>query len=294
MSLQDLSSSKPVVQLGIFMGQYMPRPVGIGLARVIANTVAHYKPQIYWTVHANLSQILSPKIDARILHRTTRNVFCHAVQTYYDFFRVLGQPKTVLAKAVRVPEDVITEIRPDKTRSKGVLLLGTHMSNFDLLILALGARGLPMQMLSLANPKAGFHILNHLRAEGGYEVTPITPESLQAAIRRLKNGGVVMTGMDRPNPRDKQLIEFFGRRSYLPLGPARLALITSATVLVGSCCYEDGEYSLEASRPLEMIRSGDRQEDIRINARRLAVVLEGHVRARPAQWMMFHPIWPHE
>jgi len=40
-----------------------------------------------------------------------------------------------------------------------------------------------------------------------------------------------------------------------------------------------------------MTRTGDRQRDVLINTRRLAVVLEEHVRAHPDQWMMFHPVW---
>ena len=183
-------------------------------------------------------------------------------------------------------------------------MLASHMSNFDLLALSLGARDLPIQMLSLADPQAGFHLLNYLRATGGFEVTPITPESLRAAIRRLKSGGIVLSGMDRPIPADSELglssrrrietlVEFFGRPAYLPVGPARLALMTGALVIMASCYYEpDKGYGLEVTEPLEMIRTGDRRRDIMTNVRRLADILEQHVRARPEQWMMFHPVWP--
>jgi KDO2-lipid IV(A) lauroyltransferase len=201
----------------------------------------------------------------------------------------------VLAEAVPIPEAFIAQIQSETARGRGVLLLGTHMSNFDLLGLSLGTRGLPIQMLSLADPQAGFHILNYLRAKGGYEVTPITPESLRAAIRRLKSGGIVMTGMDRPIPEDRELIEFFGRLAYLPVGPVRLALMTGATAIIGSCYHEPDEgYAFEFTGPIEMIRTGDRRQDILTNTRRLAIILEGYVRARPEQWMMFHPIWPEQ
>jgi lauroyl/myristoyl acyltransferase len=40
-----------------------------------------------------------------------------------------------------------------------------------------------------------------------------------------------------------------------------------------------------------MVRTGDRQQDTITNTRRLAVVVEGYVRAHPEQWMMFHPVW---
>jgi KDO2-lipid IV(A) lauroyltransferase len=295
MRFQDLTSSKLATRMGIFMGQYMPRWLGYGLARVVSGVMARQRPQIYWTVRANLRQVLSPEADDETLHQMTRHVFFHAGQTYYDFFHAVDQPPEVLAEAMPIPEAFIAQIQSETARGRGVLLLGTHMSNFDLLGLSLGTRGLPIQMLSLADPEAGFHIVNYLRAKGGYEVTPITPESLRAAIRRLKSSGVVLTGMDRPIPEDRELIEFFSRPAYLPVGPVRLALITGAKVIMGSCYYEPDEgYAFEFTEPIEMVRTGDRRQDILTNTRRLAVILEGYVRAHPEQWLMFHPIWPEQ
>jgi KDO2-lipid IV(A) lauroyltransferase len=295
MRFQDLTSSKLATRIGIFIGQYMPRWLGYGLARVVSGVMARQKPQIYWMVRANLRQILGLEADDVTLHEMTRHVFFHAGQTYYDFFHAIDQPPEVLAEAVRIPEAFIAQIKSETARGRGVLLLVTHVSNFDLAGLAMGTRGLPIQMLSLANPQAGFHIVNYLRAKGGYEVTPITPESLRVAVRRLKSSGIVLTGMDHPIPEDRELIEFFGWPAYLPVGPVRLALMTEATVIICSCYYEPDEgYALEFTGPIEMIRTGDRRQDILINTRRLAVILEGYVRAHPEQWMMFHPLWPEQ
>ena len=293
MRVQDLISSRPMTRLGLFIGRHMPRWLGYGLARIVSGVIARRKPQIYWTVRANLRQILGPEADDATLHRMTHHVFYHAGQTYYDFFHAIDRPPHVIARAVHVPMDVVDRIKAEMARGRGVLLLATHMSNFDLAGLVAGTWGFPVQMLTLADPQAGFHILNHLRSRGGYEVTPITPESLRAAIRRLKRGGVVLTGVDRPIPEDRELIEFFGRPAYLPVGPVRLALMTDAAVFVGSCHYEpDRGYVLDATGPVEMVRTGNRRQDILTNTRRLAVIVEGYVRAHPDQWMMFHPFWP--
>ena len=284
-----------MTQLGIALGQHMPPWAGYGLARIAANTIVGRKPEVYWTVRANLRQIIGPEADDATLHRMTRQVFFHAGQTYYDFFHVIGQPKEALAEAVHIPDELLAFVRAEAARGQGVLVLAAHLSNFDLLGLCIGAQGLPIQMLSLANPQAGFHLLNYLRATAGFEVTPITPESLRAAIRRLKGGGIVLTGVDRPIPEDRELVEFFGRPAYLPVGPVRLALMTGALVIMASCYYEPDEgYGLEVTEPLEMIRTGDRRRDLMTNVRRVVDILEQHVRARPEQWMMFHPFWPEQ
>jgi lauroyl/myristoyl acyltransferase len=296
MRLQDFTSSRLVTRLGLFVAEHSPRRVGHGLARVAANIIARQKPELYWTVRANLRQIVGPGMGDDALHDMARQVFYHAGQTYYDFFHAIGQPPEVLIEVVRIPKDLIERLKSETARGQGVLMLGTHMSNFDMVFLTLGAHRLPIQVLSLANPQAGFHILNRLRTVGRLEVTPITPESLRMAILRLKQGGIVLTGVDRPIPGDRELVEFFGRPAYLPVGPARLALMTGAMVIVGGCRYDpdvkDGEYVLDATWPVDMVRTGDRRQDILTNTRRLAAIVEGYVRAHPEQWMMFHPFWP--
>jgi KDO2-lipid IV(A) lauroyltransferase len=293
MRLQDFASSKLVTQFGISLAQHSPRQVGIGLSRVVAAVIARRKPEIYWTVKGNLRHILGSDVGDATLHEITRQVFFHAGQTYYDFFHIVNQSPRLLADAVEIPESLIVLIESDMASGQGVLLLGMHMSNFDLVILALGARGLPIQALSLADPGPGFQVLNRLRAIGGFEITPITSVSLRRAIQRLRSGGTVVTGVDRPVPQDRELIEFFGQPAYLPVGPTRLALMTGATVVVGACHYDAGAgYVLEYTGPVEMVSAGDRRQDTLTNTRRIATIVEGYVRAHPDQWMMFHPFWP--
>ncbi len=291
--LQDITSSQVVTRLGLFIARHMSRRAGYGLARLVANQIARRKPEIYRTVEANLRHILGPDVDTATVERMTWQVFYHAGQTYYDFFHAIGAPREEVRAAVAIPPELIRQVKAIIETGRGILLLGTHMSNFDLTGLALGAYDLPIQMLSLANPVSGFRVLNRLRALTGFEVTPITPESLRGAIRRLRTGGIVLTGVDRPIPQDREWVEFLGRPAYLPVGPTRLALLTDAVVFVGSCHYDaEKGYALEYTGPVEMVRSGDRQADIMTNTRRIAAIVETYVRAHPDQWMMFHPFWP--
>ncbi len=293
MRLQDIISSRPVTQFGLWFARHAPRSMGYGLSRIVADLIVRRKPAVYWTVRSNLRHIVGPTVDDATLHGMVRHVFYHAGQTYYDFFHAVGLPREQIRASLPISASTLTFIRAELERGQGVLLLGIHTSNFDLGILTVGAHGLSAQVLSLANPGAGFRVLNCLRATYGLDVTPITPESLRAAIRHLRGGGMVMAGADRPVPQDRALVEFFGRPAYIPVGSARLALMTGATVLLGSCRHDpDVGYVFECTGPIEMARTGDRRQDILTNTRRIARVVEERVRAHPEQWMMFHPFWP--
>ncbi len=292
MRFQDLMSAGPVTGAGLWIGRRMPRSVGYGLARVMSQWVVTFKPGVYWVVRANLRQVLGQVGDAE-LHRMTRQVFYHAGQVYYDFFRAITRERDNLGKAVRLRPGFVNFLKSALEQKRGVLLLSTHISNFDLAGVCVASHGIPIQLLPLADSRKGFQVFNELRAAGGFEVTPLSAASLRAAVRRLRNGGIVVTGMDRPAPQEGLQIEFFGRPSYLPTGPARIALMSGAEVIVGSCYHdpEDG-YVLDTTDPIEMERVGGQKRSVLHNAQRLAAILEDMVRAHPDQWLMFHPVWP--
>lgn len=295
MRLQDVISSKPVTQAGLSLARVLPPRVGYTLTHSVAWLIAKRKPQLYFTVQENLRQVLGSAPGQETLGALTHQLFRHAGMTYYDFFHAVGQSPNRLAQLMPVPQDVLDQIQTIRVSGRGVLLLGMHLSNFDLALLSFGAHGLPIQALSLANPHAGFQILNQLRAEAGFEITPISPTSLRRAIHRLKTGGIVMTGMDRPDPQDRALVPMFGREAFLPLGPARLALLTKASVFLGACHYTPGlGYAIVVEGPLELSLSGNRQADIYANTCRFAAFMETQIETYPEQWMMFHPFWPQD
>lgn len=293
MQLEDFTSSKLVTQTGLMLARHLPPRAGYAIARLAAQLIASRRPRLYFTVQQNLRQVLGETSDQAALETLTYRTFLHAGRTYYDFFHALRQSTAQLAKITPIPADILKEVHAATRQGRGVLFLGMHLSNFDLVILSIGSQGLPIQALSLANPQAGDHVLNQVRAATGLEFTPITPASLRQAVRRLKRGGIVMTAIDFPDPDDRMLVPMFGRDAYLPLGPARLALLTGAVVVLGACHHtNEAGYQLEVIGPLEMIHSGNRQADIYTNTCRFAAFMEAQIRRFPEQWMMFHPFWP--
>ena len=102
----------------------------------------------------------------------------------------------------------------------------------------------------------------------------------------------MLTGVDRPVGDEEAAVEFFGRPALLPTGHVRLALKTDAAILVaGPYCDRPGHTVVRISPPLEMVRTGDRDEDLQVNLRRVTGWLEKFIRSWPEQWAMFMPVW---
>lgn len=293
MRFTDFLNHPTIISAGMKLAQTLPEGGGYRLARLFASAVCRFKPALYHVVRNNLRQVLGPEAGEERLDATTYSLFVHAGRANYDFFRLIGRSAEEIARVVSFSPAALDRLREALADKRGALLLGTHMGNFNLAIPALyGQVGAPIQVLSVAQPNEGFTLLNRQRIKWGLEVTPISPQALRQAIRRLQDGGAVLTAFDFPIRENSTLIPFFGRPAYFPLGPARLARLTNAVVLMGSCRYDPERGYVVRADSIELERTDDRQQDVLNNSRRMARVLERYVAENPDQWLMFYPFWP--
>lgn len=282
-----------MIELGLFLGRNLSPPAGYAIAHRTADLVAATRPGVYRTVWRNARHVLGAAAPQTAVDDLTHQIFVHAGTSYYDFFHALGAPPERLKAMMRVPETAVEVVREMSGNGRGVLLVGMHLSNFDLGALALGLHGLPIQVLSLADPPPGFRLLNDLRRDAGFEITPITTRSLRSAIERLRGGGIVMLFADWPSPDENPHTPFFGYPAFLPHGPARLALMADAAVYFGACRrLAEQSYAIDVQGPLTICQTGHRQTDLQRLTVQFAALMEAEIRARPEQWMMFHPFWP--
>jgi KDO2-lipid IV(A) lauroyltransferase len=55
---------------------------------------------------------------------------------------------------------------------------------------------------------------------------------------------------------------------------------------------ERNRYAMHIEPPMELVRTGNLEQDVKLNTRRVLDILEGIIRRWPEQWMMFVPVWP--
>jgi len=294
--LQRFLSSSLVTGAGMLLSKYAPPFLGYGAADLISGLINRLRPDVYWILRANLRQVVGPGVDEKTLHQLVRQGFRNNARNNYDLWRLVSRGTEAIRVAVHIPPESWNHIEQAQKRGKGTIIVGTHTGNFNLSILALAAHGLAIQVLGLARaPGGGFDLMDRMRARSGVHMTSINVQTLREAIERLRAGGVVLTGVDRPVGGIEQEVEFFGRPAPLPTGHVRLALKTGAAILVAGP-YRDLQQGnvVTASPPLGMVRTGDRAEDLRVNLRRVTGWMEKHIRAWPEQWAMFLPVWPGE
>ena len=292
MKAQKVFGSATGMMLGIAIARMTPKRFGYWLAARIAQLMAWRRNELFCTLRTNLAHVLPDDIDAQALDAAAERVIYHAGVSYYDLFRV-GVDDHIAGRApIRYDPVEWERTIAALTDGRGTVLVGPHVGNFDLAAQWIAAQGIEIQALSLADPTTGNRAQNWLRRRRGMIVTPISVTALRMAMERLRKGGVVLTGVDRPvSPHDEPVL-FFDAPARLPDGHVRLALQTDAWVVAASCVLEpDGCWVLHMAPPLEMERTGKRDADIRHNVRRVLKVIEALIRLAPDQWMMFEPVW---
>lgn len=283
-------------RMGFYLGRYFPPRSGNTFAAMGARMVTTLRPDVYHSVRANLRQVLGPETEEQALNQAVRQVFHNAIRGYYELFHNVGRGVVDVEEfvpPVQIAPEIPGYVEQALSTGRGLLILGAHMSNFDLAGIGLSQYvPQPIQALSIAAPPPGFEIFNRLRERGNGFITPVSPQALRQAMRRLKDGGVVITGSDRPLGENDNDVTFFGKRTRLPTGYMRIPLRTNCWVMTISFVYQEGVYRILANPPMEMIRTGDRARDIDLNVHRVLAQMENFIRLAPEQWMMFIPVWP--
>lgn len=282
-------------RLAFYLGKTLPPRGGHCVVVLLSRLIVTFKPDVYHAARANLRHVLGNTASDVELDRAVHRLFRNALRGYYELFHNVGRGIVDVAD-FRPPVHLAPEARQyiDEALAsgRGLMILGAHVSNFDLAWIGL-SQYIPVQMqaLSLAAPPPGFEFFNHLREKGNVLLTPIAPRSLRDAMARLRQGGIVLTGVDRPIGEGDEPVEFFGATAYLPTGYIRIPLRTDSLVMTMAAYFEDGVYHVVGNPPLEMERTGDDGVDVTLNLRCVLAQIESLIMRHPDQWMMFLPVW---
>ena len=292
--MEKLAVDPRIMRLAMGLSRYTPERIGHYLSWRMASAVSRLKPAVYRVVQSNLGPVLGTIENSSVLDQMARKVLYIAIRGYYDLFRALRLSMEEMAALVDLPDETRAIARAAWERDKGTLVVFPHLGNFDLGGHAIMPLLPEMQLLTLPDPPPGFQLLNSSRQRGGVRVTPLSTNALRDAIKLLRRGGVVSIAADRPVSELDEHFFFFGRPARVPSGHVRLALRTGASVVIGYCVLspETQRYVMRLEPPMEMIRTGNREEELQLNMRRVLDALEGIIRTWPEQWQMFVPVWP--
>jgi len=181
-----------------------------------------------------------------------------------------------------------------RKRGKGVLVLTGHLGAWELSSFYHSLMGMPMGMVirRLDNPLVDAFV-NRIRCLHGNRVIHKDDfaRGLIASMRAGETVGILMdTNMTPPQG---VFVPFFGVLACTASGMARIAAKTGAAVVPGFLLWEQREqkYVLHFGEELEVIRTGDAEQDALANTALFTAAIEWYIRQYPEQWLWLHRRW---
>jgi Kdo2-lipid IVA lauroyltransferase/acyltransferase len=172
-------------------------------------------------------------------------------------------------------------------KGKGVLALSAHLGAFTLIGGRLGASGYPFTAVVKQPGDERFaRLIDSYRALMGIETISAKPrrEAVRGILKALRKNSIVLVIADEFKS-GGLMVDFMGRSSPAPRGPASLALRTGAATLPMFATREpDGSLVLSIGPEIEPVRSDDLEESVAATTALYTRHLEDAIRRYPDQW----------
>ena len=274
--------------VAIWLVTHLPLRCAYFIAGVISELNFFLNTRSRRGMYANQAHVLPPETGRWVRWRSARAAFRYFGYSLVDFFRIPGITKDNL-DAFCAEFNGWENLQAAMNSGHGTILTTVHMGSWELAGVCLAMRGVPLTVVALPHKDQRIDaIYMATRKNSGLEVASVgsTMRSLYEALRRNR---FIALASDRDITGQGPRLPFFGEKTHMPIGHARLALKTGAWILPAHMYRRaDGGNVLEIRQPIVPDPATDTPESL---ALRCLVVLEDFIRARPEQWASFYNLW---
>lgn len=177
-------------------------------------------------------------------------------------------------------------------RGKGALFIGSHMGcweAFSNAFMLLGLRGGSV-VQTLGNKNINDLIVKS-RERLGFKLLP-RGSSYKTILKFIADNHSMGILIDQDTKVKSVFVDFYGKPAYTPIGAAMLAIDSGASVMTAYYLKKpDDTWKLIIKPEFDLIRTGDRKQDIYENTRLFHKDIEEMIKQYPTQWVWMHERW---
>ncbi|MGZ8746700.1 MAG: phosphatidylinositol mannoside acyltransferase [Mycobacterium sp.] len=237
----------------------------------------------------NLARVLGVSPD-RVPDGLMRASLASYARYWREAFRL---PTMDLAEVGRRFDEVsIGTHRPQAAMDagRGGILAVPHSGNWDMAgVWLVHKHGTFSTVAERLKPESLYRRFIEYRKSLGFEVFPASGGErppFELLAERLRENKLVCLMSDRDLTRSGVEVDFFGERTRLPAGPAKLAITTGAHLIPAHVYYDGDDCVIDLQEPLDT-SSGD----VTAVTQALADRFARNIAAHPADWHMMQPQW---
>lgn len=237
--------------------------------------------------HVSLSLELNDETSAK---RLVRRCFQNLGKNLTEFIRLPRTSREKKRKIVTFEGKV--HIDNALAQGKGAIILTGHFGNWELLAASLVEQVAPVTPIARRLRSQRLDALvRGWREAAGYS-TIDRDNAPRDILRCLKRNELIGILADVDTSVDGVFVDFFGHSAYTPYSPVSIALKTGAAILPTFIVRQpDDSHRVIVEPPLDLKRTGDRDQDFLINTQMFTEIIESYVRRYPEQWIWMHERW---
>lgn len=174
---------------------------------------------------------------------------------------------------------------------KGIIVATAHFGNWEMLGAAFAFYGYPLVAVAKQQKNAAMdRFINEYRTMVGEHVT--YKQGVLEMARMLSEGFGIGLLADQDGGGDGVVVDFFGRETSCPKGPAALSRLKNAPmVLVLLYSKGNNQHEIYVSDRIKVKRTKNREQDIKDATQQLMHMLEDAIRREPEAWFWLHNRW---
>ena len=227
------------------------------------------------------------------IHQMASEVYENIGKNFADIVRMLN------VKSLDKLEEVLDtygleHLENAYKKGKGVICLTCHLGAFELNATNISLRNYPLIIIGtrMKDPKLDALLVNNRTSRGAENI--YRGEDTIKLIRGLKSGKLVCILIDQDTKVKSTFVDFYGMQASTPIGATILALKTDAVVVPMSVTLgKDNRQKMVFKPAIEVIKTGNYEEDLVTNTEIFSKSLEDFIRENPTQWVWMHERWKH-
>jgi len=278
-----------IYRLGQFIALSLPLKLAYTFAIMCSDLHSVFADQDRIQVTANLKVIFPEKSDyeIRIIRlKMSRNFAKYLV----DFFRFQNVDRGYIKKYIRLEN--MEYFNQALQHGKGVVVLSAHIGNWELGGIVVALLGFPLWAVALTHKDSRVNrFFKYQRESKGVKVIPLE-NAVRMSLSALRHGEMLALLGDRDFTEGGIEMDFLGKKTLIPDGPAVLSLKTGAPIVpCFMLCNNDGTWTLRIEKPIYPVSDGSVKPDARSVINNYKTIIEQYIRKYPDQWYVFKRFW---
>jgi len=234
-----------------------------------------------------------PEYSSQKLEELTKLGMRSYLRYWFDTFRLSKWSKNRIISTTQVIRENL--LRDPIQSKQGCIVALPHAGNWDHAAAYFCSTGITLTaVVEKLKPEAIFKKFLAYRESIGIEAISHKEKTIPILTERLQAGKLIALVADRDMSRNGIEVNFFGKTSKMPSGPAILAIKTGAPLITAYVRYTSGGIEIIFDETLKPTNSGSEEEQIKIITQSMADNFAKRIKENPVDWHMLQRIWVDE